>query len=235
MGFHLYLRPGELCRARWCHWSRPHGPRLGGNKGWTLALHLREEGTSSKVGEFDESVTIDQSKMMFLNRYIGRRYSEKKKRGQLDELVVEAQTEKYKSFSAAFHDVAKQLGLPQGAVVHQLRHSGPSVDRAMQRRPLQEVKRRGRWAADRSVKRYEKSGLVDRQLSALAPSVLAFCEEALLKVPEAFDQDSAPLLPDWVQSGGHGGASSSSRVATISKRSSSTAGTRSFICLPIRK
>lgn len=90
-----------------------------------------------------------------------REYALRKKLGTLNELVVLSETQKYKTFAAAFRDAAVKLQLPQLPAAHQLRHASPSVGRTGNRRPLAEVKRRGRWAADRSVKRYETSGLVD--------------------------------------------------------------------------
>lgn len=51
----------------------------------------------------------------------------------------------------------KTMGLPADhAVLYQLRHSGPSHDRCLNLRPLAEVKQRGRWAADHSMKRLLK-------------------------------------------------------------------------------
>lgn len=197
-----------------------------GNKGWTLALHLQAEGVASKVGEFDESVTIDQPQMGFLNRYVGRCYAQKKKDGKLNERVVICETNKYKTFAAAFKDAATKLRLPQLPVAHQLRHAGPSVDRAGNRRPLTEVKRRGRWAADRSVKRYEKSGLVDLQLAALPVPVLQFCEEALTEVPNALDGGWTPSLPRWLEKGRVDDASWWSPTMQKSKRGSTRGATK---------
>ncbi len=46
--------------------------------------------------------------------------------------------------------------LPVTAVPYQGRHSGPSIDAALQLRTRQERKDQGRWASEKSVLRYEK-------------------------------------------------------------------------------
>ena len=43
---------------------------------------------------------------------------------------------------------------PLGPVLHQLRHSGPSIDIALRVRDLGGVQKRGRWGAVESVRRY---------------------------------------------------------------------------------
>ena len=52
--------------------------------------------------------------------------------------------------------------------LYQLRHSGPSFDHGARLRTIQEIKLRGRWAADNSVRRYEKAGRVTEQLRRLS-------------------------------------------------------------------
>ena len=48
----------------------------------------------------------------------------------------------------------------------QARHSGPSIDRATNVRPLSECKSRGQWRTDQSVQRYEKSARGSRLFGA---------------------------------------------------------------------
>ena len=51
--------------------------------------------------------------------------------------------------------------------LYQLRHSGPSHDLAVGHRRLEEVKLRGRWHSDKSVRRYAKEGRVADQLQRI--------------------------------------------------------------------
>ena len=50
---------------------------------------------------------------------------------------------------------------------HCCRHGGPSTDVAIAVRDLRAVQRRGRWKGDASVRRYEKTGRLHRQLARL--------------------------------------------------------------------
>ena len=58
------------------------------------------------------------------------------------------------------------------------RHSGPSIDRAQNRRSLQEVQKRGRWKQMKSVNRYEKAGRLGMSVQELTSEQLAYCELA---------------------------------------------------------
>ena len=66
----------------------------------------------------------------------------------------------------------KAIGLPKShAVLYQLRHSGPSHDRFYKLRPLSEVKQRGRWQADSSVRRYEAHARLNQEFNDLPAAV----------------------------------------------------------------
>ena len=65
----------------------------------------------------------------------------------------------------------QKLGLKDKAVLHQLRHSGASWDRYRNYRDTLEVKLRGRWQADSSVRRYEQHALVAQYFEKLPRSI----------------------------------------------------------------
>lgn len=61
------------------------------------------------------------------------------------------------TLTARLRQAAHRLGLDEFNIsAYSLRHGGASHDLLCQLRPLQDVKRRGRWAADNSLKRYAK-------------------------------------------------------------------------------
>jgi len=63
-----------------------------------------------------------------------------------------------------------------------MRHSGPSIDRARQRRTLEECRKRGRWASWRSLVRYEKGARLSHFWNRLPEQVrtkLSYCEDHL--------------------------------------------------------
>lgn len=190
LAFHLYLRPGETQRMRWRHWSRPMGRRRGGSDGWCLALFPSEEGVPSKTLEFDDTVSIEAG-FDYLNKAVQMGYDKAKKNGRLDDLVC--QPVKHRSAAVAFAKAAEQLGLQPRPVPHQLRHGGASYDVAVAKKPLLEVKRRGRWMSDRSLRRYEKSGMINQQLSRLSSHVLEFCEASSTKIGDALTLSCQPF------------------------------------------
>ena len=48
--------------------------------------------------------------------------------------------------------------------LYALRHRGASSDFLLRRRPLAEVKQRGRWLSDASLRRYQKSAVAQREV-----------------------------------------------------------------------
>ena len=51
--------------------------------------------------------------------------------------------------------------------MYMLRHSGASTDFALKHRSLAEIKLRGRWRGDQSLRRYDKGGRLAEQLNKL--------------------------------------------------------------------
>ena len=61
---------------------------------------------------------------------------------------------------------------------HCARHGGASTDYALGLRTLQAIQRRGRWLAPASVRRYEKAGRLNKQLSLMTAAQLADAQRA---------------------------------------------------------
>ena len=61
----------------------------------------------------------------------------------------------YSELLAEFRKACRDLGF-QDPSLYRLRHGGASHDAAARLRSIVEIKRRGRWASDTSVRRYEK-------------------------------------------------------------------------------
>ena len=69
---------------------------------------------------------------------------------------------------SAWKQALVDVGLERNhAVLHQLRHFGPSFDRCHRLRSLMEIKARGRWAADASLRRYEQHGRLNQEYHRL--------------------------------------------------------------------
>ena len=89
--------------------------------------------------------------------------------------------------SRLFLWAGQRLRVPSkmGLCMYMLRHSGASHDFGTKSRTLLEIKRRGRWRSDDSVRRYEKGGRLSSQLRSLGDSLRAHslnCARSIDKV-----------------------------------------------------
>ncbi|CAK0911568.1 unnamed protein product, partial [Prorocentrum cordatum] len=103
----------------------------------------------TKTEEFDWSLLLDSIELT----YLYPRFITLKKRANHDMAWSFA----YRKFSSLFERTAEVAGLVQANLqIDMMRHGGVRDDAARQARSLGAIKRRGRWAADASVKRCEK-------------------------------------------------------------------------------
>eukprot|EP00973_Karenia_brevis_P057612 8014226-Karenia_brevis.AAC.1 len=82
----------------------------------------------------------------------------------------------------------------KGVSLYVLRHTGTSADWLAQRRSLQEIKKRGRWVADSSVRRYEKGAktmMLAHKLSNPLQTHLNRCE---MMLPQVMLGHAVPLM-----------------------------------------
>ena len=77
-------------------------------------------------------------------------------------------------FRKQFGEVSKILGIP-GLHPYQLRHGGAAHDLASKARDHAQVKARGRWSTDQSVRRYTKTGKIQTLLGQLSQGSLEYC------------------------------------------------------------
>ena len=156
--FDTYLRPSECLGLRVDQLIPPLPGS--GTKFWALLLAPEEEAIPTKTQEFDESILLDSPELV----YLYPRFSALKKRSGRD-LVWSFD---YRKFSSLFKRVAELAGLGQAHLhPYMMRHGGASDDALRLTRSLEAIKRRGRWAADTSVKRYEKHARVLESLECL--------------------------------------------------------------------
>ena len=86
-----------------------------------------------------------------------------------------------------FLEAAARLHLEKfRPVLYMGRHSGASLDRLENNISLQEVQRRGRWAAESSVQRYEKRALI-QEVYLVIPAYAR-------RLAHRRDQDLIPML-----------------------------------------
>ena len=184
--FHCYLRPSELGRVT----REMIIPPTPGTQvtNWAIVLHPSEEEVSSKTREYDETGVLDLPDFGFLNDVLAylRRATPP---GQ--PVFAFAHADLVRNFRQAAARAGVECLRPE---LYMLRHSGASHDRARQLRSLQEIKLRGRWHCDSSVRRYQKEGRVGEQLQRLPAAVRARAISAVLALPRAL---ARPSLAPW--------------------------------------
>ena len=122
---------------------------------------------TSKTHHFDDSVILDSPDRRWLSQALLRLVRTLRP----DDKVFTDTAERLRKRLAI---AANEWGLENWQVTtYVLRHTGPSHDHLSKRRSLPEIKRRGRWANDRSVRRYEKAALINSRLASLPPGHLA--------------------------------------------------------------
>ena len=122
-----------------------------------------EEQIGSKTGQLDESVLMEWGEVPGIGRALLRRLKELK---PTDPLWPFEQT----VLNAEFRNDVNCSGVHVlGPHFYSLRHGGASDDLLTGRRKRDEVKARGRWLSDVSVRRYGKAARTMKEAARLGP------------------------------------------------------------------
>ena len=174
-----YLRPGEALGLSTDMVIDP-APTLGPSYAHAALLtHPTAVGRSSKTGTFDDSILMDSRDRRWLGRLV---CALKHARGPGRPLVETTLVE----WSRVFKMCAKELEIPE-APLYVLRHTGPSDDFLRSRRTLTQIRRRGRWASEVTMRRYEKAARTLHEANQLPMRVqrhLRLCELSIQAVLE---------------------------------------------------
>ena len=98
-------------------------------------------------------------------------------------------------FAEALKLASCGVGLPLLAIPYQMRHTGASTDFGTGDRSIVEIRRRGRWRSDTSVRRYEKGSQLTRVLSQLPASTQRYCVTAARCMPRVLCGRLEPMGP----------------------------------------
>jgi integrase len=170
--FVAYLRPWELQGISKHDLVLPNRSC----RHFSINLHPSSREEVSKMGMTDESIMLDSKVMPFLGMCLQKVKSQYP--GPLL-LPVDAQT-----LRLTWESTLVQIGLKKShAVLHQLRHSGPSFDMLTKARTLLEIKLRGRWASDSSVRRYESHAWLGQEFQNLPKKVQKLALKAEQNLP----------------------------------------------------
>ncbi|CAK9105668.1 unnamed protein product [Durusdinium trenchii] len=175
--FDAYLRPGEAISL---HRSDLVEPTVQ-HPVFCLNLNPSERGASSKMGLSDETIVLDGRETPWMGLLL-RRHLESHKAQKLFPI-------EYRQLKDAWQKALVGLQLSsKHCVLYQLRHSGPSHDRMTKARSLVDIKKRGRWLSDSSVRRYEAAARLNQEFQKLPRPV----QTKALAAPQ--------FLQQWVQS-----------------------------------
>jgi hypothetical protein len=170
--FVCYLRPSEGLAVLGQDILKPSASAAH----WGLQLHPAERAAPSKVGDYDDGIAIDAKFTPWLGICLGKLALQ---------VGAEAPLFPYNYLTAKnlFKVACEKLGLTDPSP-YRLRHGGASHDRAMNLRTLAEVKRRGRWVADSSLRRYDKGTLLQKTELAMHPELLRRARRVELELPK---------------------------------------------------
>ena len=166
VAFALYLRPSEALSLTTDSLVRPSSLHGGPQGTWSVTLHPREAGVSSKTGVYDDSLLIDGPAFPWMPDLLAKLLRSRSPGAKLFDVS-------YNTWNAKFAQAARAAGLQPllPVTLHQLRHGGASHELLVKARPQDEVKKRGRWATDQAVRRYAKGGRIQEQLNALPKTI----------------------------------------------------------------
>ncbi|CAK0812625.1 unnamed protein product, partial [Prorocentrum cordatum] len=179
--FVFYLRPSECLRLKGKLSTPPAaaGRRQQGDASqmWSILLRPQEGGDASKTEYVDESLLADDPLFPWPPQVPASLKAKFPNNVLVFSLGQAAWGRALKTVS-----VAVGMGALGEPTLYRLRRVGVSHDLLFKVRPLLTAKKRGRWASDRSLVRYEKGGRFNEQLNALDQTLLLAAEDATSKI-----------------------------------------------------
>lgn len=145
---------------------------------WSVLIHPSSLNIPGKTELLDDTVIVDDASLSPLLEWLTRNHRD------LNHKVWDHDV---KMDIALFLKTATALGL--GALRpcrYSLRHAGASHDVLSRRRLASDVKKRGRWRADSSVKRYAKDSLAMAELHKVPLAVRTYgarAAPAIVSIP----------------------------------------------------
>jgi hypothetical protein len=182
-----YLRPGELVNLHVEELQGPPEERPG--EPWYLLLHSEHSSKSSETGERDESIVIDAPGFSWIWEDLRLLQQRRRMHGQGKLWPFEAV-----DYLAPVKEAAAATGQPD-VVPYSVRLSGASHGLVVRERTTAEVKARGRWKSDASLRRYGKPAKELQAKDNLPPAVLQYGRQIERLLPHIFNGEIAPPVP----------------------------------------
>ena len=190
MMFLCYFRPGAALTRRGTNVVPP----VGQHRFPAVNMFPSGRGQTSKTGLLDVSILLDSPYAQWLNPLIPALAQH-----QEDRLLFDFE---YSRAKMVFEDAQTRLGLRERFVLHQARHGGPSHDRAMGLRTLAEIKTRGTWTSDASLKRDEAHARLQQVEARLEPATQIAARAAPSALQKLLPSALARLLQRRLRQGG---------------------------------
>ena len=174
MQLNTYFRPGENFVIRVKDVIRPtaNKPEVG------LVLAPSETMSITKTGKSDESVQINGHKAEWISKGLLELCTGRPGHEQLFPFLQE-------EFTTSFHRSLHLLSLGSYHFSpYSVRHAGPSNDFLHHRRDLADIKNRGRWKSDSSVRRYTKATKLQQLAQEINPRVTNYGTAVMANIDE---------------------------------------------------
>ena len=164
-----------------------------------IILFPFEVGRSSKTGQFDDTVVLDDTRLPTLGLLLEEQAAKQRKLWNVTEDTDEG-VPLWNFSPGEYRQVWKaaveHFGVQDKFVTpYQNRHGGVSRDRWMKLRSLSEAQSRGRWASSTSLKFYEKSGRLQEVLNFLGDRIMKYGDSIRRDFPRCIQSGSAGTPP----------------------------------------
>eukprot|EP00435_Cladocopium_sp_Y103_P020803 s2513_g5.t1 len=171
LDFDAYLRPAEGMDLLGEHIVPPvpgAGPQF---VKYAVIIRDQDQGKPDKTGIYDNTIHLDNP---MNSGWLGPALHKLAKRNGMKRPLFSFKAD---DFRKQYVKAGEQIGL-KGLQTYQLRHGGASDDLNCKARDFQAVRERGRWRTDSSVRRYAKTGKIQKLLQEMSVHHLEFCRWA---------------------------------------------------------
>jgi hypothetical protein len=186
--FDMYLRPSEgLELTGKCVVAPVRGAGIA-FQFFAVIIRDLEDGRPDKVGVYDNTLLLNNPRSSFLGPVLKALATKAGPSGRLFTFSME-------EYRKELEQCSKLMGLKDVLHPYQLRHGGATEDMNSGARTRLEVKDRGRWATETSIKRYVKVGKLQILLNSLDANMMRFCRWSETSMPKVLHGIVAAKLP----------------------------------------
>ncbi|CAE8620312.1 unnamed protein product [Polarella glacialis] len=182
--FYGYLRPGECRKLKVKDLVIPAGGMSKSMNNYAVIIAPFEDLQPSKTQTFDDTVIFDYPV------WLGKEFQKLATGRNPQELLFDI---KVAESIELFREALRVLGLD--GELYQLRHGGASTDWLEKRRTPGEIKARGRWQCDSSLRRYAKAGQVQKTLNKMKSLERGFCSTAFSNLEKILNNKMNLAMP----------------------------------------